>query len=389
MSIDLRRRYLAFSGIRSDYDLLSGIYQGLNGLGAGQFGLIVSGAHLSPTYGKTVDLIEVDGLPIIARIESLLDADSIETRLKSASILLQGCLHTVTQFKPDAILFAGDREDALVGALVGGFLKIPTLHFFGGDHAEDGNIDNSLRHAVSKLASVHFVTHETHKQRLMAIGEEASRIWVIGNPALDRFVSTPLVDRASVMRSMGCPGWDRYCVVIFHPILGHEATAAEGMRNIIDSLKQLDIRAFVSLPNVDTGNREIMAELSRHADDENIHVYSNVERSLFINLLRHADVLIGNSSAGLLEAPIVPLAVVNVGPRQRGRLAADNVIFCDIDKQSVIDAVTRAKSAEFQAKLSGITSPYGAGRTVQLALDLIQSLDLASLLYKRADPLKP
>ncbi len=382
------RRILAFSGIRSDYDLLSGLYKKIANDPFLELGLVVSGAHLSDTYGYTVKHIEEDGLPIVERIESLFDANSPGSRLKSASVLLQCCLQTVQRFSPHVILYAGDREDAMVAAMVGAYTSIPTIHFFGGDHTVDGNVDNPVRHAISKLSSLHFTIHDEHKRRLMAMGEEENRIYVIGNPALDEFVKTPWLPLSEVLTAMERTKWDKYAIVIYHPILGQEKTACEGFKIILDALKANDIKAFVGCPNSDAGNRDILKMINSRKNDENFCFFGNVSRTIFINLLRHSMFLIGNSSAGIVEAPSIPLGVVNVGSRQVGRLSAGNVVFVDQKKEAVCQGITTVLSEKFQTELSRVLPIYGDGNSVDRALALIKTIDFSQYIRKTEDALK-
>ena len=182
------KKILAITGIRSDYDLMSGVFKLLRDDAAIDFRLLVGGAHLSQTYGHSIDAIERDGIPILCAVESLLDADTRRARLKSASIFLQGSIDVVANWAPELILFAGDREEVWIGAMLGTYLGIPTVHFYGGDHTVSGHVDNPVRHAASKLASVHIVTIDEHARRLEAMGERPDRIHVIGNLSLDNFV---------------------------------------------------------------------------------------------------------------------------------------------------------------------------------------------------------
>lgn len=381
------RKILAFSGIRSDYDLLSGLYKRINNDPTFSLGLIVSGAHLSETYGYTVKHIEADNLPILAKIESLLDSNSKSSRLKSASICMQNCLHTVEAFNPDVIIFPGDREDVIVGALVGAYLEIPTVHFFGGDHACDGNVDNSVRHAVSKLSSLHFVSHPSHKERLLKIGEPANRIFVIGSPALDKFKNTEHIVKTELLSRMGKTDWTDYGLLIFHPILGYEERAGKYFEEILISLKKYGIRTFVSYPNSDAGNKEIINVIEKYKQDEQFCFYKNLERELFVNLMRNATLMIGNSSAGLFEAPMIPLGVVNVGHRQKGRLAAENVVFVDQGIKNICTGIETVMNSQFQGRLKGITSPYGLGDSIDKAYDLLKKLDFELYRYKPEDPI--
>lgn len=390
MSIDAPRRILGFSSIRSDYDLLSTLYKGLHADPELDFGLVVSGAHLSHTYGNTVRQIESDELPIVMRIESLLDSNSPASRLKSAAVFLQAACDGVSDWAPDVLIFAGDREDAIMVALLGAFLRIPTVHFFGGDHADDANVDNPIRHACSKLATLHFVTHPEHQKRLQALGESAQRIHVIGNPALDRFIATPEIRREELCTSLDRPEWaqDDFALVIHHPILGYEELAGTYFEQVLEAIRQTGLRAFVSAPNTDAGNRRILDVIDQNRHDQtHFRFYRNLERKLFVNLLRHASLLVGNSSCGILEAPLLRRAVVNVGARQRGRLHAENVIFVDQDVPSITTAIERARSEEFHRILAEVESPYGTGDASEKAIRLLKTLDLKELVPKPEDPL--
>ena len=381
------RRYLAFTGIRSDYDLLSGVYRQLHAADDAEIGLIVSMAHMSSTYGRTVRFVEDDGIPIVARIEALLDSDSPSGRVKSAAILLQSCIHSVVAFAPNAIIVAGDREDALVGAIAGVYLNLPVFHFFGGDHATDGNVDNPVRHAVSKLASTHFVTHEQHRKRLLRMGEPNTRIHVVGNPALDRFREEEAWSRVRLLAEMEEPEWGQYALVIFHSIQGREDASSEDFENILAVLRHLKLPAFVSAPNSDAGGRAIMEVIERYRQDDSFHFYTNLPRPRFVNLMRHAAIMVGNSSAGLLEAPAVPLGVVNVGGRQGGRLSAGNVCFVGTSREDIEHGIVTALGSEFKQNLINMTSPYGDGHSVDRIVEVLRTIDPAAIPKKVEDPL--
>ncbi|MCC2636674.1 MAG: UDP-N-acetylglucosamine 2-epimerase [Moraxellaceae bacterium] len=383
-------KILALTSIRSEYDLMSNLYRLLDQDPDTDFRLLVSGAHLSPTQGMTVNNIRSDGLTILAEVESLLSADSPSSRLKSASTLLAGSIDVVRAFAPDLILFAGDREDVLVGAMLGSFLGIPTLHFFGGDHAVDGHIDNPVRHATSKLASAHFVSLPQHRERLLAMGEAAHRIAVIGSVALDKFVSEPPLSRAAVLAELDAgvhAATHPLAILIFHPLEDEREQAPAYVRNAVEALLEQGFHVCIGLPNTDPGSFGVVAAIERYAGHEGVTFYRNLPRSCFVNLMRVARLIVGNSSAGLLEAPSVPLAAINIGKRQRGRLAAANVIFTEGDAGSIRAAITTALSPAFQQELAGMDNPYGDGRSSLRALDLIKSLDFSALLRKTEDPL--
>lgn len=381
------RKILAFSGIRSDYDLMSGLYKTLHSHENFEIKLIVSGAHLSETYGYTVKNIEEDGLPILARIESLIDSNSSSSRLKSMSILLQSVIPLIENYNPDVIIYPGDREDVMVGALVGSYIKVPTLHFFGGDHATDGNVDNPIRHATSKLSSIHFVTNGESKNRLIRMGESEKRIYNVGSPALDKFITTRWIKKEFLLEEFNREEWSNYALVVFHPLLGEEEFAGQYFEEILLTLKEEKIKAFVSYPNVDSGNRKIIKIIEKYSNDNDFIFYKNLSRDYFINILRHARFMIGNSSAGLYEAPIVPLGVVNVGNRQKGRYCGDNIIFVSQGKKNIKTGIRKILSNNFQEQLKMCISPYGEGKSIKEIIRIFEVTNFEDYIYKYEDPL--
>lgn len=381
-------KILAITGIRSDYDLLSDLYQRIHKDPEMELGLIVCGAHLAKSYGNTVEWIEKDRLPILARIESLLDSNSPAARVKSAAISLQGCVQVVDSFQPDVILYQGDREEVIVGALLGAYMKVPTIHFFGGDHAPDGNVDNAVRHAASQLSSLHFVAHERHRERLIRMGERENRIFFVGSPQLDKFLTIPWKEKKALLKELHRPSWGDYALMIQHPLHGQEEKAARHYEETLQALREERIRAFVIYPNSDPGSRSIISVIEKYQQDENFCSFKNIDRQLFVNLMRHALFLIGNSSAGLFEAPMVPLGVVNVGDRQRGRLAAENVVFVDNGVPSIKKGIQTVSESAFQTRLKGVKSPYGDGKSVERAYQLLKTLKLSDYAYKFEDPLR-
>lgn len=384
------RKILALTSIRSDYDLMSRLYQLLHADSEVDLQLLVSGAHLSPAYGFTVSNIYKDGFNILAEIETLISADSLSSRLKTASGLLSGSIDFVKCFSPDLIIYAGDREDVLVGGMLGGFLNIPTAHFFGGDHAVDGHIDNPVRHATSKLSSVHFASIPEHKDRLISIGESKNRVFVIGSVALDKFVLEPVVNLSLILKRMGAKEHAYtapLAILIFHPVSQEREFAGEYINNSAQSLIDHGFHVCLGAPNTDPGNfklNQIIDELSNH---DKITVYRNLSRADFVNLFRNSKIIAGNSSAGLLEAASLKLPAINIGERQRGRLCGSNVIFTDGSLESISTAIQTAQSDAFQAQLRTIKNPYGDGNSSEIALQLLKTIDFQSLLKKPEDPL--
>ncbi len=383
-----KKRILAFTSIRSDYDLLSPLFSLINMDSNLELKLIVSGAHLSKTYGYSVKQIEKDCFDILCKIESLIDSDTKRSRVKTASILLQNSIDLVDQYKPDVIMFCGDREDSIVAALIGIYLSIPTIHFYGGDHASDGNVDNPIRHAISKLASVHFVSHDIHRKRLIKLGESPERIFVIGSIAVDKFnnIHPFSIDRIKKHFNIK-KDFDEFSLLIFHPIIDKSETAYLHFKNIMEVLKQERINTFVSFPNTDAGNKKIIDIINFYRNQKNFEIYKNLEREWFLSIFMRSKFLIGNSSAGIMEAASIPIPVINVGSRQVGRAADKNVIFCGTSKKNIREAIIKINSKTFQNHILDTTNSYGEGKSAKKAIKLIKKYDFRTFLNKKEDPL--
>ena len=383
------KKILAISTIRSDYDLMSSLYRLLDDDAEIEFKLLVAGAHLSATYGNTVELIRKDGFEILAEIESLIDSDSQKARLKTASIMLQNAVDVVASWAPDLILYAGDREDVLVGGMLGTYLNIPTIHFFGGDHEKDGHADTVARHATSKLSTFHVVSIDQHKQRLLKMGEFAHRIFVAGSIALDKFVQHRNGTSAEAKKLLPeGKRLDGYAMVIYHPVDQEKADAGVCFENILLALKKSGVPAIVSYPNSDPGNHLIIEKIAQYENDPSFWFYKNLNRETFLSLYKQARFLIGNSSSGILEAASIPLGVINVGLRQKGRFCGDNVLFCDNSKEDIEKSVSEILSNAFQRNLAKMTNPYGDGNSCKKVYELIRATDFSKLLKKTDDPLE-
>jgi UDP-N-acetylglucosamine 2-epimerase (non-hydrolysing)/GDP/UDP-N,N'-diacetylbacillosamine 2-epimerase (hydrolysing) len=382
------KKILAITGIRSDYDLMSGLYRRLHADQNVDLRLLVGGAHMSRTYGHTIDQIRRDGFTILHAVESLINADSLSSRLKTASIMLQGSVDAVTNWTPDVILYAGDREEVWIGAMLGTYLEVPTVHYYGGDHTETGHVDNPVRHAVSKLSTAHAVTIEEHRQRLLCMGEPDSRIRVIGNISLDNFVHHQALSRLDLEQQTELPAdMTGYVLVLFHPDPSEKGIATDIMERILQALKMKGIPGCVGYPNTDPSNRDIIDVIEKYRGDKNFFFYRNLDRNQFISMYKHASFIIGNSSSGILEAASIPIPAINVGLRQRGRLAGENVIFCDSNAASIDAAIDMAYAPQFLEKIKSMVNPYGNGDSAERAYQMLMEMDLVSMRLKTEDAL--
>jgi len=380
-------KILALTSIRSEYDLLSSLYKLLNEDNDIEFKVLVSGAHLSSEHGYTKQYIENDGFEVLLEIETLINGDSRKSKLKTASIFLQNSIDIVSQFNPDLILYAGDREDVIMGGLLGTYLHIPTIHFYGGDHEAGGHEDTVVRHATSKLSTYHFVSNEEHANRLMKMGEVQPRIYNVGSISLDRFTQYDAFSIETITYKLKLPNIDKIALLIYHPSPSAEDDDSYVFENILKSLEDENIFAFVSYPNTDSNSSKIIKIIEKYQQNNMFYFFKNLERELFLSIFKRSQFIIGNSSAGIYEAASVPIPAINVGKRQKDRMSGKNVKFCATSIEDIRETIQKVTSLEFLNSIQKMINPYGDGKSAARAYKLIKSIELKKLLQKIEDPL--
>ncbi|WP_232463443.1 UDP-N-acetylglucosamine 2-epimerase [Tumebacillus avium] len=373
-----KRKVLGVTGIRSEYDIMSSVFRAIDDHPDLELELIVTGAHLADAYGYTVEEIRRDGFKIADEIESLLNADSDTARVKGLAIQLQGMVQTVTRVRPDFLLVLGDREESMTTALVGAYLNIPVVHIAGGDRVV-GNVDDQVRHAVTKLAHLHCATNEESAERIRRLGEQDFRVHNTGNPGLDRILQVPELTDAELSERLGfeIQAGEPLILVIQHVISTEIDEAYFQMKQTMEAVQRLGIKTVLSYPNTDAGGQQMIKAIQEYQHLPNLFAAKNIPRLEFINIMRKAGCMLGNSSAGILEAPLLKLPVINVGNRQKGRLHAENVQFVPHDMEQICAAVHRALFDEtYRATVAACSNPYGDGRSSQRIADLIATVDI-------------
>lgn len=365
-------KVLGITAIRSEYFLQRPIFEAIDNHPNLDLRLIVTGAHLSPLHGHTIKDVENDGFHIVDRIDSLIHSDQAADRLKGAANQLRSLVETVADQNPDWLLAPADREEAMTMALCGAYLGLPTAHYGAGDRVV-GNVDDMVRHAVSRLSHLLLTTNEDARQRLIRAGEEDWRVHNVGHSGLDRLRTTPQLSREDLARQLGVATVESpYLIVIQHPLSSEIDAAGDQMRETLAAITELGLQTFISYPNSDPGSKQIVSVIEAARNQPNLHVFKNVPDVLFVNLLRDAAALIGNSSLGLLEAPFLKLPVVNVGKRQTARQHTTNVFFVPHDRKRIIEQV-RAILAdnETQELVRNCQNVFGDGHTGEAVAELL------------------
>lgn len=373
----MKTKIIVLTGIRSEYDLLYPLLLELDSDENFDLGVVVSGAHLSPLHDYSFTQIEADGFKIVEKIENLLYSDSLSTKAKSAAILMQSLTQTLEREKPDYFVVLGDREESVIGALTSSYMNIPVIHLAGGDHTnpEGGNIDEQVRHATTKLSHIHLTMREEHTIRLLKLGEEPERVHTVGSGGVDRIRLVPKVSKSKLAIELGSGVLEEYAVVIYHPLNSQIGVAEKELEIILDTLVKQELNIFIGYPNSDPGFKGIIELIQKYEKNGLVTAYNNLNRKIFVNLLRHANVLVGNSSLGLHEAPYLRLPVLNVGERQRGRLAGSNVQFVDAVESDINEALLKAMFDDsYREELNKDCHIYGDGYMAKKVLKIIKNL---------------
>lgn len=376
----MKKKILAVTGIRSEYDILYPVLKELQNNENFDLKIVVTGAHLSDWHGFTLNIIEEDGFEIVEKIDYLLMTNRKTQRSKGVGLLIEGLTQTVDREKPDFLIFVGDREESIATCVVGNYMDVLVAHIGGGDPVY-GNSDDPIRIACSKLAHIHFATANAYAENIKKLGEEQFRICLSGNPALNNILETKIIDRNELSDFLKIDiSNNEYIVVLKHPLSSEVKDSYEQMNISMKAISEFAIEKKIKVigiyPNTDPGSYDILKAIDDNCN-ENIKFYKTLPREIFVNLMRNAKVLVGNSSMGVLEAPLYKLPVVNIGNRQKGRLNAGNVEFVEYDKIKIKNSIEKAfYNEEYRGFVKNLSNPYGDGYAHKKIVDFLEQVDL-------------
>jgi UDP-hydrolysing UDP-N-acetyl-D-glucosamine 2-epimerase len=386
-----QRRIAVVTTSRADYSHLYWPLKLLSEHPAVDLRLIVMASHLAPEFGGTIREIERDGFPIAARIESLLSSDTDIGMAKSIGVAVLSLADTLGALRPDILLLIADRYEMLAPAAVALSLRIPIAHIEGGEISE-GAIDDAVRNALTKMSHIHFTSTEAARARVIAMGEESWRVHRAGAPSLDHLRRSPLLTREEVETRCSLDLSKPALLVAYHPVTLEQDTTVEAAA-LFAALEQIAEQGSAQLlfcyPNADAGSRSLIhrarAFLTRYPSSK---LFINLDAVTYWSLLRQVDVMIGNSSSGIMETASFALPTVNIGFRQKGRERAANVLDAEPDSAAILASIEEARTPHFRASLAGMTNPYGDGHASERIVETLTTVRLgAPLLIKRATPI--
>jgi UDP-hydrolysing UDP-N-acetyl-D-glucosamine 2-epimerase len=379
------RRIGVVTVARSDYGHLRPVLEEIRR--APDLGLVlfVAGMHLDPAFGSTAGEIEADGFAIAERIPMPGGGDSPEAVAASIGRGVEGFARAFARRRTDLLVVLGDRFEMLAAAVAALPFALPVAHIHGGEVSE-GAVDNQIRHAITKLAHLHFASAEVHARRIAQMGEEAWRIHAVGGPGIDRFATTEPISREALAGELDIPMAGPWILVTFHPVTLEYGDTAAHVEELLAALEKTDGTIIATYPNADTSGRLIMERLEEFAARHpgRCRLVRNLGERRYLAFLRHADVMVGNSSSGLIEAPSFGLPAINIGARQRGRLRGANVIDVGAARAEILRGIETAQTAAFRSRAREGGNPYGDGHAAPRIVDVLRSVQLdARLVQKR------
>jgi GDP/UDP-N,N'-diacetylbacillosamine 2-epimerase (hydrolysing) len=378
----VNRRICVVTGNRADYGLLRWLMHDVAADASLRLQVVATGMHLWPDAGSTYREIEGDGFHIDGRIPLPLGDDSAAGVAASLGTATIGFATAFRDLAPDLVVVLGDRFEILAAAAAALIARIPVAHLHGGERSE-GAFDDSIRHAVTKMSHLHFVAAPEFRDRVVQLGEEPSRVFVVGALGLDAIARATLLSRAELESSLGFALGRRNLVVTFHPPT-LDADGDKQFNEVLAALDTVDDTTIVmTMPNTDTGGIRLWQQAKAFAAGKaHVHLVESLGSRRYLSLLALVDGVVGNSSSALIEAPAFRIGSVNIGSRQRGRLKAASVIDCPAERGAIADAIARLYSTEFRSALASMTNPYGTPGASARIVEILRTVAVGDLIHK-------
>jgi len=379
-----------FTGTRAEYGLLYWLLKDIQADTDLTLQLLVSGTHLSPEFGNTYTQIEKDGFKIDEKVEMLLSSDTPVGVAKSMGVAMLGFTDALNRLSPDALVVLGDRFEALAVVQTAMILRIPVVHLHGGEITE-GAYDDAIRHAITKLSYLHCTSTPEYRQRVIQLGEAPERVVNVGAIGLDHLSRSKMMPVDALAESLEFPLSKPFLLVTYHPVTLADEEPEASFNALLNSLDEFpDHQIILTYPNADDGGRRIIPLLEAYATQNANRVLAipSLGQLRYLSAVKHATAVVGNSSSGIIEVPSFGVPTVDIGARQKGRLAAKSVINCPADQASISEAISCALEGRYKKPGEKVENPYGQGNASSQIIALLKTtkLDLMKTFYDlRAD----
>lgn len=350
-----------------------------------QLQIIVTGMHLSPEFGLTYKTIQQDGFYIDEKIEMLLSSDTPVGIAKSIGLGVIGFAESLERLKPDIMVVLGDRYEILAAVQAAMVARIPVAHIHGGE-ATEGVIDEAIRHSITKMSHIHFAATEVYRQRIIQLGEQPNRVYNFGGIGLDNIVKLNLLGRKAFEQSIEFSLGVKNFLVTFHPVTLSKIGPTQAMENLFRALDEFpEAKIIFTKPNSDTDGRIISEMIDNYVlqNSDKAIAFTSLGQLRYLSAIKHVDLVIGNSSSGIIEVPFMKKPTINIGDRQKGRIKAATIIDCDENASSIVFAIKEGLSSEFQSRLLDSVSLYGNGNVSKQIKEILSTISLENIIMKK------
>lgn len=379
------RNIAVFTGTRAEYSLLYYLLKFLQQDSNINLQLFVGGTHLSYKYGYTIEQIIDDGFTVTEKLDFLASKNRVNDISESLSLAISLSSYAITKHSPDIIVLLGDRYEALGIAQAAMINRVPIAHIHGGEITE-GAIDDVIRHAITKMSHIHFTATEAYRNRVIQLGELPDRVFNVGAPGIDSIKRIKLLSRNEIQNVFNDKLNKPFFLVTYHPVTLSNSGMVDDLKCLLSVLRTFeDYQIILTYPNADDFGQEIINYIEKYAQEQPDQVFlvKSLGQLRYLSAMKHAEAVIGNTSSGIIEAPSFNVPTVNIGDRQKGRLASNSVIQCPADAENITKAINKALSKEFKNSLKFERNPYGNGGASEQIYRKLKNFNLKNIIQKK------
>ena len=363
-----------FTGTRAEYGLLKPLMTKIEEDKDFQIQIIASGMHLSPEFGLTYKQIEEDDFFIDEKVENLLSADTDTAISKSIGLGIISYTDALNRLNPDLLIVLGDRYETYAAVIAAYTMKIPVAHLHGGETTE-GAYDEAYRHSISKMSYFHFASAEEYRKRIIQLGESPERVFNVGAIGLDNIKNMDFLSKDELENDLDFKFGDKNILMTFHPTTLENNNTKEQIREVLKALEQRkDLNIIFTKSNSDSNGRIINEKIEEFVKNNNDRskLFSSLGILRYLSLLNHVDLVMGNSSSGIIEVPMFKIPTINIGDRQRGRLKTYSVIDCECKSEDILQAISKSYDSDFLTKIKKQKNIFGEGNTSERILKILK-----------------
>jgi len=377
------KKICVLTGTRAEYGLLKPTMTTIKNHSNFKLSIIVTGMHLSPEFGNSIKEIEKDGFKITAKVKMNPVEDTGFSMAESVGKGIIGVAKSLEKIKPDILLVLGDRTEALSGAIAAAYMNIPIAHIHGGDIV-GAVIDESARHAITKLAHIHFPGTKKSAERIIKMGENRRNIYIVGTPCVETILNKDFLTKKEIEKKFDLDLKKPLILMLQHSVSTQIDKAKKQIIETLEAVKKLQYQTVIIYPNSDAGGREIIKQIKKYECLPFVSSYKNLSQKEYFSLLKYCSVMVGNSSSGIIESSSFKIPVINIGIRQDGRERSSNVIDVNHNRVEIIRFIEKAiNDKKFREKVRKCKNPYGTGRTSEKIVKILNQIDISPALLEK------